>query len=82
VQQREERSHWRVEVGDFVAIIDGRDAKDEHEAYREARDPLTRWYYVGDDTQPLVFRRILRITHNEFVDWLRQGKHSLFVRTT
>jgi hypothetical protein len=71
-----------VRSGDFVCIIDPRDASTSEEALREAADPLTRWYFTGDNLSDALagFETAKRIDHNEFCDWLRRGKHSFTMR--
>ena len=63
---------WYVQCGNFVCIVDSRDASSESEALREASDPLTRWYFEGASLAGHTTCR--RITHNEFCDWLRNGR--------
>jgi hypothetical protein len=80
----DERHWWKVQSGDFVCMIHQKDASNESEAIREAENPLTRWYFVGERLNDAMagFETVSKINHDTYVEWLRNGKFAFSLPTT
>ena len=71
---RDELGYWKITSGDFVTIVDQRDAPTEEYAWDVAsQDPLQPWYFVGQNLRDAFAggTSVRYITHEQYCDWLR-----------